>query len=839
MRLGRFVSRRPLLPVLALTGLFSCASHIDGDEGVERTTEALTTSDGVSVGDFNGDGKADAIRWNGPTRTWTVSLSTPSGNNFITQSWSGMWGSDGPINVGDLNGDGMTDVFMWRDSQKDWTVNLSTGYGFNAQTWQGDWGSDGPINVGDLNGDGMSDVFMWRGDTWTVNISTGTGFTPAMWSGAPGAGAGTMKLGDFDGDHRTDVIVWNGSDNTWRLNLSNGSGWSPRTWTGAWGSDGPINVGDLNGDGKSDVFMWRDRAKDWTVNLSTGGGFSAQAWQGDWGSDGPINVGDLNGDGKSDVFMWRGDTWTVNLSTGSNFAAAMWPGVPGNGAIHVGDLNGDGMSDVFMLQTPGQAWGVNVSYGTGFWREAWSDGPEPPFPAGGDFVRIQTGGDVLWNYFVDPGPATNSFLVPNVDMGDAAKKCEDGLQVAYQRGAYEQSTASEVHVFALEPWVLATQLGPARFKSLAAAPNPGILPNAAVLAFPAGDSSAPQTMPLAASMFWGAGGAVSFAGGGLTANACYPAATSRAWVSGTDIAAVAVYQHGLCAQTEPLSALLAPVASNLYASFAGSVNNPTKDYLEVESFVARPGFLEPSSAQFSTNDPTDVRGGFDLNFDFHGDHASAGNEVGADYHYYFGLRNGVLDVDTFVSHALFDSGVYGWAFADRIRTGLEQTLPQTFYATAQAKQAQEIPGVNNGCQVADDCTLPASLLSGAITVDALQKNGFPAATPTDVLHMQCAMGNTSACQLVGLPDQFANRWTCAPGASTAPTCHYVVPIARINVFEDEIEAVFYDGPEIDNGAYGLQVASAAQGRGDATRALMCTAKAHAAPFTRSFALVSQ
>ena len=53
------------------------------------------------------------------------------------------------IFVGDFNGDGLADVMRWRDSDKKWVVYLSTGDNFATQTWGGAWGSDGLIFVGD------------------------------------------------------------------------------------------------------------------------------------------------------------------------------------------------------------------------------------------------------------------------------------------------------------------------------------------------------------------------------------------------------------------------------------------------------------------------------------------------------------------------------------------------------------------------------------------------------------------------------------------------------------------------------------------------------------------
>ncbi len=270
----RLVKILSLLAMASLPTVVACGDAPPSDDATASEQRA-SASTPVFVGDFNGDGKADGARWRDADKTWLVSLST--GSTFVTQAWTGAWGSDGEIHTGDLNGDGKTDVFMSRNADHVWTVNLSTGTGFNAQIWNGAWGSDGEIHTGDLNGDGKTDVFMSRN-----------------------------------------------ADHVWTVNLSTGAGFNAQIWNGAWGSDGPINVGDLNGDGKSDVFMWRGDT--WTVNLSNGTGFIAATWPGVPGTDG-VQVGDVNGDHLADAFMFHPATnnWGVDISTGTGWRAATWP----------------------------------------------------------------------------------------------------------------------------------------------------------------------------------------------------------------------------------------------------------------------------------------------------------------------------------------------------------------------------------------------------------------------------------------------------------------------------------------------------------------------------------
>jgi hypothetical protein len=478
-------------------------------------------------------------------------------------------------------------------------------------------------------------------------------------------------------------------------------------------------------------------------------------------------------------------------------------------------------------------------------------------PPNRNFVKIN-GPSQLFNTFVNPAPPTLSILLPETQLGDARLKCVDGLQVMYQRDAFEQSATSELHIFAIEPSSALNIGSPFQFAQLGAQPrvipnDPRVIPKIVVVPFPkTSDPTQPTTLALASSAFWGPQGASL----DLTLSGCYPVSSPQTWQPKGRIGAIAVFQHGACARVTPVDEVLSQVTSQLFLNFRQSVDNAKQNYIAAMSFVVRPGLLDPQAPQFNANDPN-ARGGFALDFSFSGDHASSTNEVSALYHYFYGLRGGVLVIDDFVSRGINQSGVFGWAFANNMQTALERTLPQTFFLSAQSKQMRALPGANPTCSATSDCAIAASLLGATITSQTLAQAGATTPTARDVNRMRCAVGVDTACQGLGLPSPFNDRWACAPpGPAQPPVCQYVVPIKRLNAFEDELETVFFDGPEFDNGAFGLVVAGGVPARqqlcsatwpptcttsprgGALAQQQLCPGLPVGAPFTREFTLVA-
>jgi len=261
-----------------------------------------------SLGDFNGDHKADVL-WridaNGLNATWLMNGITKAVGQYL-ESAGPQWIVAG---IGDFDGDGKADI-LWRNpvSGEDamWLMNGTTKtLGTYIESAGPQWVVAG---VGDFNGDGKADI-LWRnpatGDDamWLMN-----GPTKAVGVLIESAGPNwtVVGVGDFNGDGMADIL-WRddaaGNDAMWLMN-------GPTKAVGALIEGAPsrwrvVGVGDFNVDGRADI-LWRDPVNGenamWLMNGPT------KALGSYLESAGPqwivAGVGDLDGDGKADIF-WR------------------------------------------------------------------------------------------------------------------------------------------------------------------------------------------------------------------------------------------------------------------------------------------------------------------------------------------------------------------------------------------------------------------------------------------------------------------------------------------------------------------------------------------------------
>jgi uncharacterized protein (TIGR02594 family) len=342
----------------------------------------LNGDKGCSLGDLNGDGKADflypykSLPGSEYYKKLQVQLST--GDGFGPDTLWGqtanditVWASD------DLNGDGKADFLytIGSDITLYLRVLLSTGDGFGPDTlWGvttnaiGSWDithANG-FALGDLNGDGKADFFYNSSRSLRVLLSSGAGFSPDTQWGMTSSAIAAWALADLNGDGKEDFLYQPDEyDYSLRVLLSTGDGFGPETQWGetVYGIAG-INgfsptgdkffysfyggfrgfpyiatwiMADFNGDGKEDFLyspMGGSSSYSFRVMLSTGDGFAPETqWgvnptvtQDDWGNYyvDDFSFADFNGDGKTDFFYQPAHPvpttkLQVMLSTGDGF----------------------------------------------------------------------------------------------------------------------------------------------------------------------------------------------------------------------------------------------------------------------------------------------------------------------------------------------------------------------------------------------------------------------------------------------------------------------------------------------------------------------------------------
>lgn len=137
-----------------------------------------------AVGDFAGDGRSDAVTYDGRFGRWWVL--TSSGSNFIPDEWARFSTTSGWSSrlIADFSGDGKDDIANYHSSNGTWWISRSTETGFTASLWADYSTSNGWTAqlVGDFNGDGKDDIANHHGvGSWAVSVSDGSKFSTPTW----------------------------------------------------------------------------------------------------------------------------------------------------------------------------------------------------------------------------------------------------------------------------------------------------------------------------------------------------------------------------------------------------------------------------------------------------------------------------------------------------------------------------------------------------------------------------------------------------------------------------------------------------------------------------------
>jgi hypothetical protein len=345
---------------------------------------------GLAVGDFNGDGKLDLAVANRGANSVSILLGNGDGT-FLPRTDIAL--PPNPVTlipvlplavtVGDFNGDGKADLAL--ATQISNTDNMTLLLGNGNGTFQAPvstvtdatsalgFGLTGngqsSIATADFNGDGRLDLVVvnnkdlrqpfGRGSfisvpepgAASVLLGNGNGTFQAPRNFAVGSEAMTVAVGDFNGDGLSDFAVNNLASNSVSVFTNGGGGsFSLTTLSGVSGT-GNLAAGDFNGDGITDLTAG---GKMFTGQLGTG----LQA-----GTTYALPLGspvaaDFNGDGHIDLAGATGTSVVGEWLNNGNGTFPIPSLIPAAGVTlssqATADFNGDGIPDLVTGST-GQA----------------------------------------------------------------------------------------------------------------------------------------------------------------------------------------------------------------------------------------------------------------------------------------------------------------------------------------------------------------------------------------------------------------------------------------------------------------------------------------------------
>ena len=330
----------------------------------------------VSIGDLDGDGKADLTVINNGSINVSVFRNTSSAAGSIryaanvdfttgTNPW--------PVSIGDLDEDGKLDLVVPNYSSNTVSVfhNTSSGagsisYAAKIDFTTGTWPSS--VSIGDLDGDGKVDLAVVNSGSNTIsvfrNTSSGAGIISyaARVNFTTGTEPSSVSIGDLDGDGKADLAVANNNSNTVSVFRNTASGPGSISYaakidftTGVF----PFSVsnGDLDGDGKAELAVANYTSGTVSVfrNTSSGAGIISYAAKVDFtAGTNPrsVSIGDLDGDGKADLAVPNSGSSTVSVfrnmsSVGSiSYATKVDFTTGATWSVSIGDLDGDGKADL-------------------------------------------------------------------------------------------------------------------------------------------------------------------------------------------------------------------------------------------------------------------------------------------------------------------------------------------------------------------------------------------------------------------------------------------------------------------------------------------------------------
>ncbi|MBA2409349.1 MAG: VCBS repeat-containing protein [Gammaproteobacteria bacterium] len=212
---------------------------------------------GIRAGDFDGNGRTDLIIGERHINALVIYYNT-NGSTFMRKQFAlnDAWIADS--RVFDFNGDGRADLLKWHADEGRWYVVQSDSATFeliNTGVAQRD------LQLADVNGDGLQDAVVNNAGAWAIRLNRGGGFDALLPTSIPAGNNGEnlnrAQVVDFNADGRDDFLApFNGA---WQRLRATPAGarlelLDPTVMPFQGYDNGP-QIGDFNGDGILDMAL--------------------------------------------------------------------------------------------------------------------------------------------------------------------------------------------------------------------------------------------------------------------------------------------------------------------------------------------------------------------------------------------------------------------------------------------------------------------------------------------------------------------------------------------------------------------------------------------------------
>ena len=196
----------------------STVGNINFAPKVDFSSATLPIS--VGIGDIDGDGKPDIVTANNSSATITVlqNLSTSGNLNFSSALSITTGSSPRSVSLGDIDGDGKAEIVVANTTSSTLSVfrNLSAAGSINLSSKVDFVTGSQPrsVSLGDIDGDGKTDLSVSNANSSTVSVFRNTSSIGVINSGSFAGKVDfstnspqTVRAGDLDLDGKPDMFL--------------------------------------------------------------------------------------------------------------------------------------------------------------------------------------------------------------------------------------------------------------------------------------------------------------------------------------------------------------------------------------------------------------------------------------------------------------------------------------------------------------------------------------------------------------------------------------------------------------------------------------------------------